>query len=125
MPLKILIADDDRVIAQLVGAVVRRAGHTPIHAYDAMQTMMFAMRTPPPDLIILDINMPGGTGLDALRKLKVSARTSQIPVVVLSGSIDQSLPTKVKELGAAIFLTKPLDPEVLSAAISSATDAAS
>jgi CheY-like chemotaxis protein len=121
MPKKILIADDDRVLAQLVAAVVRDAGHVPLHAYDAMQTVMFAMRVPAPDLIILDINMPGGTGLDALRKLKMSAKTGQIPVVVLSGSIDQSLPTKVKELGAASFLTKPIDPATLAEAIRTAT----
>lgn len=120
MPLKILIADDDRVMAQLVAAVVREGGHLPLFAYDAMQTVMFAMRTPAPDLIVLDINMPGGTGLDALRKLKNSAKTNHIPVVVLSGSIDQSLPSKVKELGAATFLTKPIDPEALSEAIRSA-----
>jgi CheY-like chemotaxis protein len=117
MPLKILIADDDKVIAQLVASVVRQAGHTPVHAYDAMQTIMFAMRSPMPDLIVLDINMPGGTGLDALRKLKQSSRTGLIPIVVLSGSIDQSLPTKVKELGAEAFLTKPVDPDVLAEAI--------
>jgi CheY-like chemotaxis protein len=117
MPTRILIADDDRVIAQLVAAVVREAGHVPVHAYDAMQTVMFAMRAPAPDLIVLDINMPGGTGLEALHKLKRSARTSQIPVVVLSGSIDQSLPSKVKELGAAGFLTKPIDPVALTEAI--------
>jgi CheY-like chemotaxis protein len=117
MPLKILIADDDRVIAGLVAAVVRDMGHTPMHAYDAMQTMMFAMKSPSPDLIVLDINMPGGTGLDALRKLKASAKTGHIPVVVLSGSIDQSLPQKVKELGADGFLTKPIDPAALTEAI--------
>lgn len=117
---RILIADDDHVLAQLVASVVRAAGHTPLHAYDAMQTVMFAMRPPAPDLIVLDINMPGGTGLDALHKLKRSARTSQIPVVVLSGSIDQSLPQKVKELGAAGFLTKPIDPVALTEAIAAA-----
>jgi CheY-like chemotaxis protein len=120
MPLKILIADDDRVIAGLVASVVRTMGHTPMHAYDAMQTMMFAMKSPAPDLIVLDINMPGGTGLDALRKLKASAKTALIPVVVLSGSIDQSLPTKVKDLGAAAFLTKPIDPAALTDAIANA-----
>lgn len=118
--MRILIADDDRVLAQLVASVVREAGHTPLHAYDAMQTVMFAMRAPAPDLIILDINMPGGTGLEALAKLKRSAKTNQIPVVVLSGSIDQSLPAKVKELGASTFLTKPIDPVALTAAIETA-----
>jgi DNA-binding response OmpR family regulator len=122
MPLKILIADDDRVLAQLIAAVVRAEGHLPIHAYDAMQTVMFAMRNPAPDLIVLDINMPGGTGLDVLRKLKMSSKTGLIPVVVVSGSIDQSLPTKVRELGATDFLTKPIDPEALSAAIRSAME---
>lgn len=121
MPLKILIADDDRVVAGLVAAVVREMGHTPMHAYDVMQTMMFAMKPPAPNLIVLDINMPGGTGLDALRKLKQSAKTGQIPVVVLSGSIDQSLPTKVRDLGAAVFLTKPIDPVALRDAIARAT----
>ena len=120
MPVRILIAEDDQVMAQLVAAVVREAGHSPMHAYDVMQTVMFAMRAPAPNLIILDINMPGGTGLDALLKLKRSAKTGQIPVVVLSGSIDQSLPTKVRDAGAVAFLTKPIDPAALSAAIQSA-----
>jgi DNA-binding response OmpR family regulator len=40
--MKILIADDDRVVAQLIAGVVRKAGHVPLHAYDAMQTVMFA-----------------------------------------------------------------------------------
>ena len=120
MPLKILIAEDDQVMAQLVATVVRKAGHVPTHAYDAMQTVMFAMRTPAPALIILDINMPGGTGLDALLKLKRSAKTGQIPVVVLSGSTDQSLPTKVIEAGAVAFLPKPIDPVTLMAAIQDA-----
>ena len=122
MPVRILIAEDDQVMAQLVAAVVREAGHSPMHAYDVMQTVMFAMRAPAPNLIILDINMPGGTGLDALLKLKRSAKTGQIPVVVLSGSIDQSLPTKVKDAGAVAFLTKPIDPVALKAAIQSALD---
>jgi len=120
MRLKILIADDDKVIAQLAAAVVREMGHVPIHAWDAMQTVMFAVKTPTPDVIVLDINMPGGTGLEALRKLKASAKTQHIPVVVLSGSIDQSLPRKVKELGAEAFLAKPIDPQALRDAIARA-----
>src|SRR3981189_58232 len=91
--MRILVADDDRVMSQLICAVVREAGHMPIPAFDAMQTVMFAMHSPAPALIILDISMPGGTGLEALLKLKRSARTSEIPVVVLSGSSDASMPT--------------------------------
>lgn len=121
--MRILIADDDRVIAQLIAEVVRRAGHVPVHAYDAMQAVMFASRAPLPDLIVLDINMPGGSGLDALMKIKRSAKTTMIPVIVISGSIDQSLSRKVGELGAVAFLTKPVDPDALLEAIGSALPA--
>jgi CheY-like chemotaxis protein len=114
---RILVADDDRMMSQLVCSVVRDAGHVPIPAYDAMQTLMFAIRPPVPALIILDINMPGGTGLEALRKLKLSARTAPIPVIVLSGSAEQDMPEQVKRLGADEFLAKPIEPEVLRLAI--------
>lgn len=115
--MKILVADDDRVLSQLVCAIVREAGHAPVAAFDAMQALMFAMRAPAPALIILDINMPGGTGLEALRKLKLSARTAPIPVVVLSGSDEADMPQQVKALGADAFLPKPIDPEALVAVI--------
>jgi CheY-like chemotaxis protein len=114
---KILVADDDRVLSQLVCAVVRQAGHTPIAAFDAMQALMFAIRPPMPALIILDINMPGGTGLEALKKLKLSARTAPIPVVVLTGSEEADMPDQVKALGATEFVAKPIDPEALTAVI--------
>jgi CheY-like chemotaxis protein len=114
---KILVADDDRVLSQLVCAIVREAGHTPIAAFDAMQALMFAMRPPMPALIILDINMPGGTGLEALKKLKLSARTAPIPVVVLSGSDEADMPQQVKALGATEFVAKPIDPEALAGVI--------
>ena len=111
--MKILVADDDRVLSQLLCAVARKAGHVPVAAFDAMQTLMFAMQAPAPGLIILDINMPGGTGLEALRKLKLSARTSPIPVIVVSGSDDAAMPEQVRALGADEYLPKPIDPDVL------------
>ena len=115
--MRILVADDDRLMSELICAVVREAGHMPVPAFDAMQTLMFAIRPPLPGLIILDINMPGGTGLEALRKLKLSARTSSIPVIVLSGSTELDMPQRVKSLGADEFLSKPINPEVLLLAI--------
>jgi CheY-like chemotaxis protein len=114
--MRVLVADDDRVISHLLCAVLREAGHQPVPAFDAMQTMMFAMRAPQPDVILLDINMPGGTGVEALRKLKASAKTMLIPVVVLSGSLDPAMPGVMLELGADEFLSKPPQlPEVIAA----------
>ena len=110
--MKVLIADDDRVLSHLLSARLRSKGWTVTVAFDAMQAMMFAMRIVP-DVILLDINMPGGTGIEALRKLKVSSKTSQIPVVVLSGSLNPADEVMVRELGAIGYVTKPADPDTL------------
>src|SRR2546427_195268 len=78
---------------------------------------MFAVRPPPPDVVILDINMPGGTGIEALKRLKSSLNTALIPVIILSGSTDAEMPQKVKTLGADEFLRKPVDQGALFAAL--------
>lgn len=115
--MRILVADDDRVIAQLICAVLQKAGHQPVPAHDAMQAFMFAMRSPAPQLVVLDVNMPGGTGVEALRKLKQSARTCGIPVIVVSGVEDPTMPQRMRELGALDVLPKPVDPAALLEAV--------
>jgi CheY-like chemotaxis protein len=111
--MKVLIADDDRVLTRLATAGLKSRGWQVEVAHDAMQALMFAMRTPPPDVIALDIGMPGGTGFDVLKKLQQSSRTGQIPVVVVSGSINEADEARVAEFGAVAFLRKPADPQVL------------
>ena len=81
---------------------------------------MQAMRTPPVDAIVLDINMPGGSGEDTLKKLKMSTRTSDIPVIILSGSIDAKGQERVRLGGAAAVLSKPVVPEELLQALAAA-----
>jgi DNA-binding response OmpR family regulator len=113
----ILVVDDDRVLTHLVASLLREKKHKVQTAFDAIQAMMIAMRAPIPDAIILDINMPGGSGEDILRKLKMSTKTAQIPVIVLSGSIDDEGRKRVQDLGAAAALNKPLVPEELFRAL--------
>lgn len=121
--MRVLVADDDRVVSGLVCGILRGRGHQPTPAYDAMQTLMFAMRAPQPEVILLDISMPGGTGVQALQKLKVSVKTALIPVIVLSGTTDPTMPDVMRELGAAEFLPKPADRDTLLAAIERVTAA--
>jgi putative two-component system response regulator len=118
---KVLIADDDRVLTRLAAAGLKGRGWQVEVAHDAMQALMFAMKAPHPDVIALDIGMPGGTGFQVLEKLQQSSRTSQIPVVVVSGSITEGDEARVVELGAVIFLHKPVDPQALHEALSRAT----
>lgn len=112
MPMKVLIADDDKVLSHLLASRLRALGWGIDLAGDAMQAVMFAMRGQP-DAIVLDIQMPGGTGIDALKKLKASVKTSQIPVVVLSGSVASEEERAILDLGAARFVRKPVDADAL------------
>jgi len=114
---RILVADDDRIVVTLIAGLLRGKGHEVVPVFDAMQAIMFAMRTPAPDAIILDINMPGGTGVEAIKRLKSSLNTALIPVIVLSGTTDPQMPGKVKALGADAFLSKPVDAAALFTAL--------
>ena len=116
----VLIVDDDRVVSQLVASVLRAKGYKTIAAFDAVQALMTAMRPPLVDAIVLDINMPGGSGEETLKKLKMNTRTGPIPVVILSGSIDEKGRERVRALGAAAVLTKPLVADELLSALEAA-----
>jgi CheY-like chemotaxis protein len=116
----VLVVDDDRVISHLVASLLRQKGYKIMSAFDAVHAMIQAMRAPAVDAIVLDINMPGGSGEDTLRKLKISTRTADIPVIILSGSIDATGQDRVRLLGAAAVLSKPLVPEELFKALASA-----
>ena len=103
-----LVADDDRVQTLMLATRLKAKGFKVTVAYDAVQTWIAAIKTLP-DVIILDIQMPGGTGIAVLKQLKASTKTSQIPVIVLSGSIDPQIVPTVIDLGADEFLPKPVD----------------
>ncbi len=109
----VLVAEDDRVLSHLVASLLRSKGYKVLTAYDAVQVMMHAMRPPTVSAIVLDVNMPGGSGEETLRKLKMSSRTAQVPVVILSGSIDADGQERVRALGADVVLSKPLVPDEL------------
>ena len=110
----ILVADDDPVVTTMLSCFLKKQGYTVVIARDAMQAIMIAFRKPP-DAIVLDVMMPGGTGVSVLRQLKHSVNTALIPVVVISGSVGRDGAAEVKQLGADHFMTKPPDLQELSA----------
>jgi DNA-binding response OmpR family regulator len=117
----ILIADDDRVATQLVQGRLRAAGYKTIIATDAMQALMMAMRHIPA-AVLLDINMPGGSGLHVLQRLKASSKTCDIPVIVISGTDDPTMADKVRSMNADEFLAKPVNFDVLLPLLASLTE---
>src|SRR4051794_31669934 len=97
--MKILLADDDRVLVHLLTSQFQARGCEVVLAHDVMQVLMMAMRGRP-DAILLDIQMPGGTGLIALKQLKASTKTSTIPVVVLTTASDPEVLDRARATGA-------------------------
>jgi two-component system KDP operon response regulator KdpE len=110
--MKVLIADDDRVLTQLLGARLKARGWEVDVAHDALQAWTSALRHQP-SVIVLDVNMPGGSGLQVLQRLHSSTKTEGIPVVVVSSTHTAETEKKVAELGAAAFMPKPLEIQVL------------
>jgi DNA-binding response OmpR family regulator len=113
---QILIADDDPVTVQMLSGVLTGHEFAVSVARDAMQAVMMAVRTPP-DALILDIGMPGGTGFQVLERLKAGAKTNRIPIIVLTALTDPALQARVRALGAREFFMKPIAPEQLLQAV--------
>jgi len=104
----ILVADDDRGLVLFLSRHLIKRGFEVVGAYDAMQASNVAMRQPI-GAVILDIQMPAGTGLEVLKRMRSNPRSSVIPVIVLSGSIRPGMEQEVKAMGADGFLEKPVD----------------
>ena len=109
---RILIADDSRFQVQMLASWLTPMGFEVVFAVDALQTWMTALRSNP-DLILLDINMPGGTGIEVLKRLRLSNKTQHISVIVVSGEKNPATEAKARSLGAADFLHKPVNQEQL------------
>jgi two-component system, cell cycle response regulator len=113
---KILIADDSRFHVQLLAAYLGPKKFDLIFASNALQAWTQALRSNP-DLILLDINMPGGTGVEVLQRLRISTKTQHIPVIVITGEDGAAIESVVRDLGAADFLHKPVGQEQLCATV--------
>jgi CheY-like chemotaxis protein len=113
---KILIADDSRFQVQALTSWLSPKGFEVITALDAIQAWMSALRASP-DLILLDINMPAGNGLEILKRLRNSPKTQRIPVIVITGDEDPTTESQARKLGATEFLRKPVEQDQVCAAV--------
>ena len=78
-----------------------------------------AIRDDPPDLVLLDVEMPGLDGIEVLERLKLDAELRHVPVIMISGIDDTASIVRCIEAGAEDFLPKPFDPVILRARIAS------
>ncbi len=113
---KILVVDDEEDILELVGYNLQREGYTVISAESGEKALTKA-RSFLPDLIVLDLMLPGIDGLEVTKKLKDSRKTKAIPIVMLTAKGEESDIVTGLELGADDYITKPFSPRVLSARV--------
>ena len=113
---KILIVDDENDLLKVLEKILADQGFEVEVAADAYQGVEIAQKERA-DLIVLDLNMPAGGGLATLERLKVSTKTMAIPVIILTGSDDPELKSKVVEKGIEAYIQKPYEPDDLIATI--------
>lgn len=114
----ILIVDDEEPIRQLIMYNLEREGFKTLQACNAMKAVDKA-RSENIDLIILDLMLPDMSGLDVCRILKNDAKTSCIPIVMVTAKTEDADIVYGLELGAEDYITKPFSPKVLVARVKS------
>lgn len=112
----ILVVDDEEDILELVRYNLQREGYQVAAAASGEKALKLA-RQQAPDLIVLDLMLPGMDGLDVARQLKNDARCRQIPIVMLSAKGEEADVVTGLELGAEDYVTKPFSPRILLARI--------
>lgn len=113
----ILVADDNPVNRTLMAKTLQKEGYRVVTADSGKRARKLAA-TAPPDLILLDICMPGETGFDVIKCFKSDARTAAIPVIFLTGVTDVDSKIQGFSLGAVDYITKPFHPQEVSARVS-------
>jgi len=111
-PAKILVADDEIYMLRLLEMTLRKGGYEVVSCRDGSQALALAASARP-NLIIMDVVMPGLDGLSAIRQLKQDEATRPIPVVVLSSRGHALTRVEAEAAGAALFLAKPFSPNQL------------
>ncbi len=113
MPKKILVVDDEPKIVDICRDYLQAAGFDVIQANDGRKGLA-AARSEQPDLVVLDLMMPGMDGLDVCRELR---RDGTVPIIMLTARVEETDKLVGLELGADDYLTKPFSPRELVARV--------
>jgi len=113
---KILVVDDEEDILELVTYNLTKHGYR-VSCVASGEEALKSVRHEPPDLILLDLMLPGADGLEVCRVLKQSTETAGIPIVMLTAKSEDVDIVSGLELGAEDYVTKPFSPRVLVARV--------
>jgi len=102
-PLRILVVDDEPAMVGAVSALVGSAGHRVVTAYDG-EAALLRFEDETPDLVLLDLAMPGLDGVEVVRRIRAMSR---VPIIVLTGEADELAKVEALDAGADDYVTKP------------------
>lgn len=114
--LQVLVVEDDADVRTLLRLALRLDGHRVIEATTPEDGLPRAVGARP-DLIVLDVKFPHGDGISALRKLRQTEKTMDVPVILVSGKAEVEDQIRGLEEGADFYLVKPFDPLVFLAMV--------
>jgi len=114
--MRILVAEDDNDIADLIAHYVRKAGWEPLVVASG-DAALRAAQDEPPDVIVLDIMLPGLSGLEVCRALRADPATALLPVIMVTARAEESDRIVGLDLGADDYISKPFSPNELVARV--------
>ena len=106
---RVIVVDDDKEIQEIVTFVLNRNGFEVAVASNGQQLQRL-LATQVPDLIILDVMMPGQNGYEIFSALRSDLRTQQVPVIIMTAHAENIYERISVDLGAAVHITKPFHP---------------
>ena len=109
MTQRILVVDDDKAIVRLVRAYLEQAGYQVFVAYDG-EMALHIIRAERPDLVVLDLMLPGRDGWDITRIVRADPTLAGIPIIMLTARVEDTDRIIGLELGADDYITKPFNP---------------
>lgn len=116
MPLSVVLVDDDVLASEINAEILRSAGMS-VAVVNAPDRVFATVDHLLPDLIVMDLNMPGASGLEIAQTIRLSRRLVAIPVLFLSVERDEERQAVARRFGGDDFLTKPIDPRKLIAQV--------
>ncbi len=116
MAQRILVVDDDKQIVRLVQAYLEKAGFTVLTAYDGDNALR-VIRHERPDLVVLDVMLPGRNGWEITRTLRADAQLATLPILMLTAQIEDTDRILGLEMGADDYLPKPFNPREVVARV--------
>lgn len=121
MTQSVLVVDDEPMARTLLRLMLVRAGFNVSEAEDGFDALDKVRKTRP-DIILLDVMMPGMDGFSVCERLRNDTETASLPIIMLSAKTDLGSINKGLRVGATVYLTKPISPEELTRHVHDALD---